>query len=207
MMATPLLGQAGSIAARLSSLSSVRRKRTNHAAILSWGGALVVPARSYFWPFNEDFVPRGATTSGFQSSAVPNMRRQVLQEYALSPLFGARVPCCTLGSMRSAREMVGVKKEIALLLCELARLRAGAVSLGPLVQTTEMMLFKPGTPLSPRLGDDRSSGMRTYARKPIAARTLMDVFLPEDIALDEVVAIGHLIQEKLLLARRDEKRC
>ncbi|RNF14221.1 uncharacterized protein Tco025E_05908 [Trypanosoma conorhini] len=182
----------------------VRRQRANPAAALfARCGALVATARSYFWPFNEDFVPRGAATSGFQSSASPNMRQRVLQEYALSPLFGARVPCCTLGSMRSAREMVGVKKEVALLLCELARLRAGAVSLGPLVQTTEMMLFKPDTPLSPRLGDDRSRRMHTYARKPIAARTLMDVFLPEEIALDEVVAIGRLVQEKLLLARRD----
>ncbi|KAF5223461.1 hypothetical protein ECC02_003480 [Trypanosoma cruzi] len=199
-------GSFSPAAARFLSLSpSLRRQGADHAAIVfPRCGSLLVPSRCYFWPFNEDFVPRGATTSGFQSSASPKTRQRILQEYALSPLFGARVPCCTLGSMRSPREMVSSKKEISLFLCELVRMRAGSITLGPLIQTTDMMLFKPDTPLSPRLGDDRKSGMHTYARKPIAARTLMDVFLPEDIALDEVVAIGHLVQEKLLLARRDQ---
>lgn len=193
-------------------MSFVRWQRTNAPAASSassilCGGPLLFSGRCYFWPYNEDFVPKGATTSGFQSSASPNTRQRVLQEYALSPLFGARVPCCRLGTMKSAREMVDVKKEIALLLCEMVRLRAGSVSLGPLVQTTEMMLFKPDTPLSPRLGDDRSSGMHAYGRRPIAARTLMDVFLPEEMALDEVAAIGRLVQEKLSLAQREEDSC
>ncbi|KAH9597188.1 hypothetical protein LSM04_004935 [Trypanosoma melophagium] len=192
---------------RMTAISSVpssslykKRSLNEYTTLLSHynsSHSLYISKRSYFWPYNEDFVPKGATPSGFQSSSSPEIRSKILREYALSPLFGARVPCCTLGTMRSAKEMIDIKKEIPLLLCDLLRMKAGSVSLGPLVQTSEMMLYKHDSPLSPRLGDDRNSNINAYGRKPTAARTIMDVFLPEEIPVEEVVGLGHLLCEKL----------
>ncbi|EAN79516.1 uncharacterized protein TEOVI_000487800 [Trypanosoma equiperdum] len=161
---------------------------------------IFISRRAYYWPYNEDFVPEGAETSRFQSSGSPGTRRRVLQEYALSPLFGARVPCCVVGTLRTAKEIIVLKRDIQSLLCELMELPQGSVTLGPLQQMREMMLYRHGTSLSPRLGDERQLNMDAYARRPIAARTMMDVFLAEDMSLDEIVNFGRLSLGKLQIA-------
>nr|CCC95165.1 conserved hypothetical protein [Trypanosoma congolense IL3000] len=162
--------------------------------------AVVLPKRGYYWPHNEDFVPQGAATSRFQSSGSPELRRRVLREYAFSPLFGARVPCCVLGTMKTAKEFFMVKRGLPRLLCEIMGSPEGSVTLGPLQQMSEMMLHKSGTPLSPRLGDTRNCNINAYGRKSVAARTIVEVFLPEHMSQDQLTALGRLMLEEVQTA-------
>ncbi|KAH8606343.1 hypothetical protein ERJ75_001523800 [Trypanosoma vivax] len=181
----------------------MKRLTSSHSSVVARAvpfKPLLTPWRSYYWPYNEDFVPKGADTSRFQSSGSISVRRRVLQEYAFSPLFGARVPCCSLGSKKRAREMMCCKAEIRECLCQLLQLPSSSVCLGPLVQTKEMLLYKSGTPLSPPLGDSRCTKANSYGRRPIAAHTVVDVFLPEEVEPGEVMALGHFTQEKLRVA-------
>lgn len=149
--------------------------------------ALHLSGRFYFWPYPENFVPAGQPTSRFHSSARRSERERVISEYALAPLFGARTPCCLLGFPDSPRHVVSVKPALCAALREMLRDTAarGHVELGSVTATTDMMLYRGATALSPRLGDgfgarpdSAQRRLTRYARAPVAARTLVEVFLP-----------------------------
>ncbi|CCW62523.1 unnamed protein product [Phytomonas sp. EM1] len=163
--------------------------------------------RSYYWPYSADLVPKDATPSSFQTSSRPSVRERVIREYALGPLFGAATPLCILGFTGSAREVMGVKRELRGVLAELLLCEEDQLRLGPLAQMKDMMLYRGNTPESPRLADGPGSGpaeaqrRRTrYARLPIQARTLLDVFLSEEVEADEAERrqLGSFVQACLL---------
>jgi hypothetical protein len=166
--------------------------------------ALVTAHRTYFWPYPDNFIPEGATTSAFQSSPVPSVRERIVREYALSPLFGRRIPCCVLGFTEPASTLVELKGELRYLVSQALGKPTEAVVLGPLRQTKEMMLHRSGTDESPRLGDgawSRPDAERRrcsrYARLPVQARTLVEVYL-----LDEGFGSGNASSEALV-GRKD----
>ncbi|KPA79116.1 putative mitochondrial hypothetical protein [Leptomonas pyrrhocoris] len=151
--------------------------------------ALVTVHRYYHWPYPDNFVPDGATTSAFQSSPVPSVRERIVREYALSPLFGRRTPCCVLGFADAASTLVESKSELRRWIAQAFGKAEAEVELGPLCQTKEMMLHRSGTYESPRLADGAWSRpdaeqrrLARYARLPVQARTLVEVYLPGEEA-------------------------
>ncbi|KPI86980.1 hypothetical protein ABL78_3971 [Leptomonas seymouri] len=149
--------------------------------------AIVTPRRTYYWPYPDNFVPEKATTSSFQSSPVPSVRERIMREYALSPLFGSRTPCCVLGFAGPAAALVEVKRELRCWIAQALGKVEGEVELGPLQQAKEMMLHRSGTDESPRLADGPWSRpdaeqrrLSRYARLPVQARTLVEVYLPKE---------------------------
>ncbi|KAK7194179.1 hypothetical protein NESM_000331800 [Novymonas esmeraldas] len=153
-----------------------------------------VARRSYYWPYPEDLVPEGATPSLFQSSPVPSVRDRIVREYALSPLFGSRTPCCVLGFAGVARDVVGSKASVRRWVAQALGKAVDDVELGALQQVKEMMLHRSGTDKSPRLADELHSSpdaalrRRTrFARLPAQTRTLVEVYLAgeEDAAAGE----------------------
>ncbi|CCW66048.1 unnamed protein product [Phytomonas sp. Hart1] len=171
-------------------------------------GVFYTSQRSYYWPYSADLVPKDANTSSFHSSSLPSVRERVIEEYALGPLFGASTPLCTLGFAKSARDVIEVKRELRDRLAELLSFEAHQLRLGSLIQTKEMLLYRADTPESPPLADGTGSGFdeahrrRTrYARLPIQARTLLDVYLlDEEADEEERRQLGSFVQESLLLS-------
>lgn len=155
------------------------------AGVVASSPALLVARRGYFWPYPENLVPEGASTSSFQSSPVPSVRDRIVREYALSPLFGQRTPCCVLGFADAARDVVGRKAALRYHVAAALGRAEADVELGPLVQTKEMLLHRSGTDESPRLTDGAAGSpaamqrrVTRYARLPVRARTLLEVYLP-----------------------------
>lgn len=163
--------------------------------------AVLASRRSYFWPYQVDMVPEDGKPSSFQASPVPSVTESIVREYALGPLFGARTPLCMLGFFSPAKdpspydgkggralaaELIGKKEALRVALAELLSCDKGEVALGPITLAKEMMLYRANTPESPRLADGPGAcgpypqRRRTrYARKPIAARAFLDVYVPD----------------------------
>lgn len=171
----------------LSVTAPLRSRRAVVSTTITASPALCTSHCTYFWPYPDNFVPAGATTSSFQSSPVPSVRERIVREYALSPLFGRRTPCCVLGFADSAADVVEVKGELRRCLALALGKAEAEIELGPLQQMKEMLLHRSGTSESPRLADGAWSGpeaelRRTtrYARLPVQARTLVEVYLPSE---------------------------
>ncbi|GET88924.1 hypothetical protein, conserved [Leishmania tarentolae] len=175
--------------------------------------SLSTARRTYYWPYPENLVPEGATTSPFQSSPVPSVRERIIREYALGPLFGSRTPCCVLGFAGTARDVMSCKGDVRRYVARALGKSEADVELGGLVQAKEMLLHRSGTDESPRLGDGPGSRpdaaqrrLTRYARLPVQARTLLEVYLPGeehgdvDAAEDAdatILAHGYFLQEQL----------
>ncbi|KAL7706096.1 hypothetical protein N2W54_004366 [Lotmaria passim] len=195
---------SGALVGFMSGRTSVFRMRHSRALIASTVDATTsavtsTATRNYHWPYPDNFLPEGATTSSFQSSPVPSVRERIVREYALSPLFGRRTPCCVLGFTDTAASLVDVKGELRRCIAQVLGKAEVEVELGPLRQMKEMLLHRSGTDESPRLADELwgrpDAGMRRrerYARLPVQARTLVEVFLPgEEVAAAEVPVVGE----------------
>ncbi|KAG5477736.1 hypothetical protein LSCM1_05034 [Leishmania martiniquensis] len=175
--------------------------------------SLLTPRRTYYWPYPENLVPEGETTSPFQSSPVPSVRERIVQEYALGPLFGSRTPCCVLGFAGSAGDVVGRKGDVRRWVAKVLGKAESDVELGALLQAKEMLLHRSGTDESPRLADGAGSRpdaelrrVTRYARLPVQARTLLEVYLPGEevdgagVSADAdaiILAHGYFLQEQL----------
>ncbi|CBZ14612.1 conserved hypothetical protein [Leishmania braziliensis MHOM/BR/75/M2904] len=182
------------------------------AAVSASPSSLSTARRTYYWPYPENLVPEGATTSPFQSSPVPSVRERIIREYALGPLFGSRTPCCMLGFADTARDVVERKGDVRQWVARALGKVEVDVELGALVQTKEMLLHRSGTDESPRLADGAGSRpdaelrrVTRYARLPVQARTLLEVYLPgeeqdEMNAAEDVDAIilahGYFLQQQ-----------
>lgn len=161
-------------------------------------------------------MPAGASTSSFASSPVPSVRERVIREYALSPLFGQRLPCCVLGFQKDPRQLLVQKPALRRVIAELLGCgKVADVELGSIQQTKAMMLHRSGTAASPRLADgpgsrpDAAQRRQTvYGRSPVVASTLIEVFLPaeeanldeaEEASNDTILAHGRFLQAQILL--------
>ncbi|AYU79170.1 hypothetical protein, unknown function, partial [Leishmania donovani] len=192
---------------------SVTTTHTVAPAVSALPFSLSTARRTYYWPYPENLVPEGATASPFQSSPVPSVRERIIREYALGPLFGSRTPCCVLGFADTARDVVACKRDVRRWVARALGKSEADVELGSLVQAKEMLLHRSGTDESPRLGDGPGSRpdaerrrVTRYARLPVQARTLLEVYLPGeehgevDAAADAdavILAHGYFLQEQL----------
>ncbi|KAG5503425.1 hypothetical protein JKF63_05564 [Porcisia hertigi] len=183
------------------------------AAVSASPFPLSTARRTYYWPHPENLVPEGESTSLFQSSPVPSVRERIVREYALSPLFGGRTPCCVLGFSDTARDVLGRKARVRQWVAQILGKDEADVELGALLQTKEMMLHRSGTDESPRVADGDGSRpdaelrrVTRYARLPVQARTLLEVYLPEEeqpelgSSADTDAALrayGYFLQEQL----------
>ncbi|CBZ27413.1 conserved hypothetical protein [Leishmania mexicana MHOM/GT/2001/U1103] len=206
-------GAAGWCRRRRLAGVSVTTEHTVAPAVYAFPFSLSTARRTYYWPYPENLVPEGATTSPFQSSPVPSVRERIIREYALGPLFGSRTPCCVLGFADTARDVVACKGEVRRWVARALGKSEADVELGALVQAKEMLLHRSGTDESPRLGDGPGSRpdaerrrVTRYARLPVQARTLLEVYLPGeehgevDAAADAdatILAHGYFLQERL----------
>ncbi|KAG5477976.1 hypothetical protein LSCM4_05372 [Leishmania orientalis] len=175
--------------------------------------SLCASRRAYYWPYPENLVPEGETTSPFQSSPVPSVRERIVREYALGPLFGSRTPSCVLGFAGSARDVLGRKGDVRRCVARILGKAELEVELGALLQAREMLLHRSGTDESPRLADGAGSRpdaerrrVTRYARLPVQARTLLEVYLPGEeqggagVSADAdatILAHGYFLQEQL----------
>lgn len=174
-------------------------------------GSLHHAKRGYYWPYNEDFVPAGAATSRFQASNVPSVRERIVQEYALGPLFGAATPCCVLGFRNlSPRQVLERKPALHAVLSAFLGGDAGQVRLGPVRACKEMLLYRGGTAESPRVADGLGARpdaaarrVDQYARQAPRATVLVEVFLPDDVAEEDALAQGRLLQERFFFFDED----
>lgn len=71
--------------------------------LASRAASLCTSRRCYYWPYQEDFVPRGVATSRFQSSGVPRVRQEIIQQLMQEPLHGERCVVCVLGWQLGSR--------------------------------------------------------------------------------------------------------
>ena len=152
--------------------------------------------RFYRWNIADDLVPAGAKTSPFQSSNVPSERRRVIQEYAVAPLFGARISALVVGSVLSPREFVAKKKGLAALFDEVLGLPAGTVTLGETRWLSDAVLPRPTSPdfrrLDPRTGET-------------VAACLVGVYLPSEMDLFEQLEIGTRLADMISGASPDPR--
>lgn len=145
------------------------------APALYRSSSLTEQRRAYQHQFPDNFVPEGATTSRFQSSIVPSERVQVIREYALAPLFGARRSCCLLGSTLPVKTLVELKPRVRVLMAAALGVPVEHLEVGSLIRLADKLLPRPREANAYRV--DRTTG-RTVAT------TLIPVFLRED-AYDE----------------------
>lgn len=137
----------------------------NLAAAAATGSSI----RSYYWPYAEDFVPKGERTSAFQSSASPSKRRDVIDGFVDFPYFGERRVVCTIGfrtrptlhddsscadssSLLTIPTIMSAKRPLRELFASFFDTSVSNIHLGSLQQTRRMMLYRQDAS-SPRLGD------------------------------------------------------
>lgn len=201
--------------------------------------SLLASSRGYHWPYASDMVPDGVSPSSFQASTVPSVRKNIIREYALGPLFGAQTPLCILGffppttteagthgathrhlnhnhsdssGRQLAAELIDAKRALRVALAELLSCDVKEVELGRIVLSKEMMLYRAGTPESPRLADGPGASgqykerrVSRYARRPIAARAFMDVYVPDSIfeSPEDKKNFAFFVQDRILNHARE----